>query len=929
MSPTQNSSPTFTFVTGGAPTVIECRVDDDPYAPCTSPFESTPVNDGDHQFDVRVRDDAGNEGSDSFDFTVDGAPPTARITAGPDGPTNDSTPTFEFTTTGDPQTVECRVDAGALTPCADSFTTPNLAEGAHTFTVIATDEAGNEGSDQRSFVVDTTAPIVQITSGPTGTIQNDQPSFGFTVSGNPSVVECRIDGGAFAACTSPFAAGPLSDGPHTFLVRATDAAGNAASDSRDFTVDTTAPTVTITNGPNGLTNDDTPTFAFTVSGGATEIECRFGTSGAFGACTSPVTAPALPDGDNVFTVRARDAVGNQASDSRSFTVDTTPPTVQVTSGPTGATNDSTPTFTFTTGNGATRTECRVGGGSFASCTSPFTSSALTDGSYTFTVRAFDAANNTASDSQDFTIDTVGPQVTITSGPEGFYDDNAGTFTFSVSADATVIECQLGGGFAPCQSPYDFTRADGAYTFTVRARDAAGNQTSDSQSFTIDTVPPTVQITSGPTGVTNDSTPTFNFTTGNGATRTECRVGNGSFSNCTSPFTTPALGDGAYTFTVRAFDAAGNSASDSQGFEVDTQGPQVTITSGPSGLYSDDAGTFTFSVSADATVIECRLGAGFAPCQSPFGFSRGDGTYTFTVRARDAAGNQSSDSQSFTIDTTPPSINILSGPSGLTTDSTPTFTFEAGNGATRTECRVGTGAFSACNSPYTTGTLGDGSYTFTVRAFDAAGNSASASRSFQVDTRGPQVTITSGPEGFYSDDAGTFTFTVSSDAVAVECQLEGGFEPCQSPYNFSLGDGSYTFVVRARDAAGNQSSDSQSFTIDSRPPSVQITSGPTGVTGDSTPTFRFTVSGGATTVQCRVGSRAYVNCASSYTSPPLANGTYTFTVRAFDAAGNVGSASRTFTVRYVARPHRERCRGPRTTAGGAGRVGRRALRGYGD
>ena len=661
--PTQDSTPTFTFVTDGAPTIIECRIDDGPFSDCQSPYTSIPLEDGQHRFEVRVQDGAGNAGSDTYDFTVDGAPPAVQITAGPTGPTNDATPTFEFFTTGDPSTTQCRIDSGPLTDCANSYTSPALDDGAHVFTVRVADAAGNEGSDERAFVVDTVDPVVQITSGPSGVTQEREPSFGFSVSGDPVLVECQLDGGAFAPCTSPFSVGPLSDGGHTVTVRAADAAGNTDEDSRSFTVDTVGPTVTITSGPTGVTNDDTPTFGFTVGGDATEIECRFGSSGPFSACSSPVTASPLPEGANTFTVRARDAVGNEGSDSRSFTIDTIAPTVTITGGPAGATRDTTPTFTFTTGGGATRTECRIGGGAFSACTSPYTSPALDDGSFTFQVRAFDAA---------------------------------------------------------------------------------GNSATASRSFSVDTTPPTVTITGGPTGPTNDRTPTFTFTTSGGATRTECRVGGGAFAACSSPYTSPALGDGSYTFQVRAFDAAGNSATASRSFSVDTDGPTVRILEGPQGLYPFDAGSFEFQVTGDATVVECRLTGGFEPCEARYVFDGLiDGAYTFVVRVRDAAGNTASESRSFTIDTTPPTVTITSGPSGVTGDTTPTFRFTTSGNAVRTECRILTvfgGQFVSCTSPFTT-LLGNGSYTFTVRAFDAAGNSAAASRSFSINNR-PDLVVSS-------------------------------------------------------------------------------------------------------------------------------------------------------------------------------------------
>lgn len=85
------------------------------------------------------------------------------------------------------------------------------------------------------------------------------------------------------------------------------------------------------------------------------------------------------------------------------------------------------------------------------------------------------------------------------------------------------------------------------------------------------------------------------------------------------------------------------------------------------------------------------------------------------------------------DTTPPETTITSGPSGATTDSTPTFEFASSEEGSSFECRVDTAAFASCSSPHTTSALGTGVRNFEVRAIDAASNQdlTPASRSFTV------------------------------------------------------------------------------------------------------------------------------------------------------------------------------------------------------
>ena len=181
--------------------------------------------------------------------------------------------------------------------------------------------------------------------------------------------------------------------------------------SRTFTVDTAPPDTTIDSGPAGTTNDPTPTFGFSSEAGAS-FQCKVD-SGSYAACSSPKTTSLLTDGSHTFHVRARDAAGNPdpTPASRTFTVDTTPPDTTIDSGPAGTTNDPTPTFGFSSEAGASF-QCKVDSGSYAACSSPKTTSFLTDGSHTFSVRAKDEVGNVeaAPALRSFTVRTASVSV---------------------------------------------------------------------------------------------------------------------------------------------------------------------------------------------------------------------------------------------------------------------------------------------------------------------------------------------------------------------------------------------------------------------------------------------------------------------------------------------------------------------------------------
>ncbi|HXE46044.1 MAG TPA: Ig-like domain-containing protein [Conexibacter sp.] len=545
------------------------------------------------------------------------------------------------------------------------------------------------------------APSVSIDSGPSGPTNDAMPVFGFTVDASATTVECSIDQGtpAYGPCSGAATdqpAAPLPDGAYVFRVRATDDQLEQTEMTQSFTVDTTAPSLSVDSGPSRATNDATPSFGFTAEAGAT-VECSVDQGRpAYGSCTTAIShtvAGPLADGSYVFRVRATDAAGNQAVLTRSFSVDTTAPSLSVDSGPSGLTNDATPSFGFTAEVGAT-VECSVDQGSaaYGPCTSGATEvvgAPLADGSYVFRVRATDAAGNETVLTQSFTVDTVAPVVGVTSGPAGPTNDTTPSFGFTAEVGATV-ECSVDQGtpvYGPCSTAVSDTvgapLADGAYVFRVRATDAAGNQAVATQSFSVDTAAPSLSIDSGPAGLTNDATPSFGFTAEAGAT-VECSVDQGSpaYGPCTSATTNvvaSALPDGTYTFRVRATSGVGNHAVDSRTFTVDTAPPALSVDFGPSGTTSDNTPLFGFSAEAGATV-ECSIDQGtpaYRPCASATTDAAfaplADGAYVFRVRATDAAGNAVVLTRSFTVDTAPPTPAPPSPTPNPTPPTTPPVT----------------------------------------------------------------------------------------------------------------------------------------------------------------------------------------------------------------------------------------------------------------
>jgi Ca2+-binding RTX toxin-like protein len=333
----------FTFSSPGEPgATFECSTDGVTYAPCAS-GASFVFDEGPNTFHVRAEDGDGNVDPSpaTRSFTVDTMPPDTTIDTGPtDGSTiNDPTPTWTFSSEAG-ATFTCQIDAQTPVACnSGTFTSPSLGDGPHTFTVVASDAAGNADPIPAivDFTVDATPPDTMIDSGPAAgsTVTNADQAFTFSAPGDPAATfECSTDGVTYAPCASGDSF-TFAEGPNTFSVRATDAANNTdpTPATRSFTVDTTPPETAITSGPAaGITIQNSSTsfdFNSPSDPGAT-FECRLDSAepADFAPCTSPRAYAGLSDGPHAFEVRAVDAAGlRDPSPARAvFVVDTTPDT---------------------------------------------------------------------------------------------------------------------------------------------------------------------------------------------------------------------------------------------------------------------------------------------------------------------------------------------------------------------------------------------------------------------------------------------------------------------------------------------------------------------------------------------------------------------------------------------------------------------------
>lgn len=426
----------------------------------------------------------------------------------------------------------------------------------------------------------------------------------------------------------------------------------------------------------------------------------------------------------------------------------------------------------------------------------------------------------------------------------------------------------------------------------------------------DTEAPETALDEAPDPFSRLGQATFRFSSSDPGATFECRIDSETAQPCRSPYVR-TLPDGPHSFSVRAIDPAGNGDDTpaERVWTIDTIAPDTMLTAGPPAADNSVMAQFSFRSDETNVSFDCSVdNAGYLPCTSGASFPIvGDGPHAFAVRARDRAGNldPSPAIYAWTVDTSTPDTQILSGPADASPSTGATFTFispDAGGGATF-QCALDGAAFAACTSPRAYASLTEGPHSFAVRVRDAVGNfdPSPATRSWIVDLTPPNTTIVTGPSGTLPVASANVTFTANEAGVTFACSLDGAaFTPCTSPAGLTaLAQGPHAFAVRATDAAGHTDASpaTAAWTVDTVAPDVAITAGPAsaGITGPRV-TFAFTASDGAVAIPaaCSFDGVAFAACASPV-AVNLAAGSHAFAVRATDTAGNVTTVTRSWTV----------------------------------
>ncbi|WP_197897376.1 Ig-like domain-containing protein [Salmonella enterica] len=1027
----------------------------------------TNVANGPHTLMVEASDKAGNKTTQKLDFIIDTllSEPTITLDSADDSAAGDNITNVKMPgfTLGN---IDADVTKVVVTVAHDGKNqqieliknggvwrfTPGAAwtDGDYTLTVKVEDKAGNTNySAPLTVTIDTQTSIDRIELlNDTGIVGDNltneaRPQFHITVPTDVNSVQLSLDGGINWVNATLTSDGvweyiwptDLVENTYTLTVKATDVAGNTATETLNFIIDTTLSTPTITldsADDSGTANDNktnvkTPGFIIGgIDSDVTQVVVQVMRDGHSEEVELTQTngqwrfvpGSAWTDGDYTLTVTVKDEAGNiRHSAPLTVTIDT-----QITIDHIELVNDSGIPDDNLTNNVRPHFQVKVptdvnevrlsidGGKTWFNATQSATPGVwdytwladVGEGKHTLTVEATDKAGNKTTQQLDFIIDTLLSEPTIVldstddSGTKGDNLTNVNKPTFllgNIDADAryVTVEVQYGGTKEVLTATKGATGiwsvtptgtwADGDYTLTVRVEDDAGNvKYSAPLTVTVDT-----QITidvielvndNGIPGdnLTNDVRPHFRVTVPGDVNEVRLSIdGGNTWVRATQgtagiwDYTWPKdVTDGLHTLTVEATDKAGNKTTQTLDFTIDTRLSTPTITMDS----RDDTGAigdhitsvkrpgFTIgNIDSDAQSVILRITQGgnsqevtLTQVGGQWRFTPdadwADGSYTLTVEVTDNAGNvrQSTplivtvDTQTSITDIT--LVNDHGVPDDNLTNSTrPQFEITVPADVNSVQLSIDGGAnwVSAAQGiegvwGYTWPTdMGDGKHTLTVMVTDRAGNTATQTLEFFIDTRlsTPTIALDS------TDDTGTPgddmtnrtrpTFilqNIDSDVINVTVSVTHNgtttsFTATQGAGGWSFtppapwGDGDYTLTVTVEDRAGNtRPSTPLTVTVDTQIAIDHIELvNDSGVPGDNVtkhvrPQFQISVPDDVEKVLLSIdGGTTWVTAIKSstagiwdYTWPTdMPEGQHTLTVEVTDGAGNKMTETLNFTI----------------------------------
>ncbi len=937
----------------------------------------TALGNGDLMVSATVTNDHGNTGTGERDITIDASLPGLRVdtVAGDDvinsiehgqnlivtGSSDGLAAGTTLTVTLNGKTYAASVLAdGSWTAAIPAADVGALAAGTMTVTVAGQSAAGNPVSISHDVTVDLAAVAISIDaiatddvinaaekgadlvlSGSTSNVEENQ-TVTITFGGKSYTAKVDADGNLDGERAFLDLAG-LKDGDASVQVSITNAHGNSASAGREYSVDATAPTVTIdTVAGDNVINGSEAAAGVAISGTTTAevgqtVTVTFGGNsytaqvqqgGVWSVNVPGTDLSALADNGYTVQVSVSDAAGNPGSAGKAITLDTTPPTVsfnvvagddvinsvehgqaQIVSGTaTGASVGDKLIITI----GSNQYTTTVDASGYWSVGVPASViSALTDGTVTLSATITDSAGNSSTQTHDVVVNTASVALTVN----------------TLSGDDVINAAEAGASLVINGSSAQF---------------ASGTQ---------------VTITL------------------NGKSYTATIQSDGAWQTTVPAADVGALADGAsYQVSASAQDSAGNSASATHTISVDTTAPVISVNtlSGDDVLNAAEAQqplTVHGSSSAEAgqTVTVTLGGKTYTALVGSDGtwtldvpaadlVALSQGALTVTAVVNDKAGNSGQTTHTLTVDTVAPAVTISTVADDDIVNNAELLAGQTISGTTTAEQgQTVTVSFNGHSYQATVGSdgswsvfvpgrdflgLSDGDYTITATVSDKAGNPGSATHDMTLNGDVPTIVINT----FAQDDivnaaehgtplivsgttdapAGqTVTITLNGKTYTATVQNDGTWSYTVGSADVTaLADGgSYMINAQVSNAIGNSASDNHSVTVDLTAPSMGISidslQNDTGLSAsDFITNDKQVVVNGSLTAQLGNNEKAQISLDGGVTwidltvtgttwrytdGRTLTDGTYPYQVRVIDNAGNVGATDSQDVVIDLTKP----------------------------
>ncbi len=827
------------------------------------------------------------------------------------------------------------------------LTAAYVAAGSYPFTLTVADAAGGSATSGSFTVVVATAMSVSTPAGVSTHANLTASTAAPVVMSASGAVSWTIASGTLPtgmsldAGTGKLTATNVAAGTYPFVLAASDAAGGSAS-TNQFTL-TVVPALATSTPANLATHSNltASTAAPAASNGVGTVSWTLAsgtlpTGMTFASGTGVLTAANVAAGTYAYALTATDAAGGAAT-TGSFTITVSPALAATTPANLSThSNLTASTAAPTTANAVGAVTWSVASGTlptgmtFAPVTGVLTATSVAPGTYAYTLNATDAAGGTATTGQftvtvtaamaagapaslsthsNLTASTAAPSVT----------NNSGAVTWTIASGTLPT----GMAFAPATGVLTATSvAAGSYAYTLTATDPAGG-TATTGSFTVAVSP--ALGTSTPANLATHANLTASTTAPivtNGVGTITWTIASGTLPTgmglnaSTGALTATNVAAGSYPYALTATDSAGGTATTGS-FSVTVAAAMTATAPANLSTHANLTASTATPTTANATgTVAWTVASGTLPAGMSFNASTGAltatnvaaGSYAYTLTAADQAGGTAT-TGSFTITvagalSATAQANLSTHANLTSSTANPTtanatgavaWTLSTGTLPTGMTLNASTGALTAAN-------VAAGTYAYTLKATDATGASATTG-SLTVTVAGAMAASTPANLSTHANlTASTATPTTSNATGAVTWSITTGSLPSGMSFAASTGvltatnvaAGSYAYTLTATDAAGG-SATTGSFTVAvAAAMSVSTPSGLSTHANLTASTVAPVVMGGSGTVTWSIASGALptgmtLNASTgAITAANVAQGTYSYTLAAADAAGGTAT-----------------------------------------